>query len=152
MCDVYEYWNRIHYIRNLHCSWILLARDYMRPAGRFFSGGGMVSASLGEKNGVTSVILLPRKTVISLAAMSSLQGTIPCFITRTLTPLNRILTVITKLTLPRLRKLYAIISSTLLASFLGCNMTGVTPNFTECWWFGRQMLLASGKNAFWFEE
>ena len=37
----------------------------------------MVSASLGEKNGVTSVILLPRKTVISLAAMSSLQGTIP---------------------------------------------------------------------------
>ena len=41
----------------------------------------MVSGSLGEKNGVTSVILLPRKTVISLAAMSSLQGTIPCFIT-----------------------------------------------------------------------
>ena len=35
----------------------------------------MVCASLGEKNGVTSVILLPRKTVISLAAMSSLQGT-----------------------------------------------------------------------------
>ena len=31
----------------------------------------MVSASLGEKNGVTSVILLPRKTVISLAAMPS---------------------------------------------------------------------------------
>ena len=92
----------------------------------------MVSASLGEKNGVTSVILLPRKTVISLAAMSSLQGTIPCFITMTLTPLNRILTLITKLTLPRLRKVYAIISSTLLASFLGCNMTGVTPNFTEC--------------------
>ena len=92
----------------------------------------MVSASLGEKNGVTSVILLPRKTVISLAAMSSLQGTIPCFITMTLTPLNRILTLITKLTLPRLRKLYAIISSTLLASVLGCNMTGVTPNFTEC--------------------
>ena len=92
----------------------------------------MVSASLGEKNGVTSVILLPRKTVISLAAMSSLQGTIPCFITMTLTPLNRILTIITKLTLPRLRKLYAIISSTLLAIFLGCNMTGVTPNFTEC--------------------
>ena len=93
----------------------------------------MVSGSLGEKNGVTSVILLPRKTVISLAAMSSLQGTIPCFITMTLTPLNRILTLITKLTLPRLlRKLYAIISSTLLASFLGCNMTGVTPNFTEC--------------------
>ena len=92
----------------------------------------MVSASLGEKNGVTSVILLPRKTVISLAAMSSLQGTIPCFITMTLTPLNRILTIITKLTLPRLRKLYAIISSTLLASFLGCIMTGVTPNVTEC--------------------
>ena len=79
----------------------------------------MVSGSLGEKNGVTSVILLPRKTVISLAAMSSLQGTIPCFITMTLTPLNRILTLITKLTLPRLRKLYAIISSTLLASFFG---------------------------------
>ena len=92
----------------------------------------MVSASLGGKNGLTSVILLPRKTVISLAAMSSLQGTIPCFITMTLTPLNRILTIITKLTLPRLRKLYAIISSTLLASCLGCNMTGVTPNFTEC--------------------
>ena len=54
----------------------------------------MVRASLGEKNGVTSVILLPRKTVISLAAMSSLQGTIPCFITMTLTPLNRILTII----------------------------------------------------------
>ena len=71
----------------------------------------MVSGSLGEKNGVTSVILLPRKTVISLAAMISLQGTIPCFITMTLTPLNRILTLITKLTLPRLRKLYAIISS-----------------------------------------
>ena len=105
----------------------------MRPAGRFFFGGGMVSASLVEKNGVTSVILLPRKTVISLAAMSSLQGTIPCFITMTLTPLNRILTIITKLTLLRLRKLYAIISSTLLASFLGCNMTGVTPNFTACW-------------------
>ena len=102
----------------------------------------MVSASLGEKNGVTSVILLPRKTVISLAAMSSLQGTIPCFITMTLTPLNRILTLITKLTLPRLRKVYAIISSTLLASFLGCNMTGVTPMF------GCQMLLASGKTAF----
>ena len=105
----------------------------MRPAGRFFFGGGMVSASLGETNGVTSVILLTRKTVISLAAMSSLQGTIPCFITMTLTPLNRILTIITKLTLPRLRKLYAIISSTLLGSFLGCNTTGVTPNFTECW-------------------
>ena len=29
----------------------------------------MVRASLGEKNGVTSVILLPRKTVISLAAI-----------------------------------------------------------------------------------
>ena len=58
----------------------------------------MVRASLGEKNGVTSVILLPRKTVISLAAMSSLQGTIPYFITMTLTPLNRILTIITKLT------------------------------------------------------
>ena len=70
----------------------------MRPAGRFVFGGGMVRASLGEKNGVTSVILLPRKTVISLAAMSSLQGTIPCFITMTLTPLNRILTIITKLT------------------------------------------------------
>ena len=76
---------------------------------------------------VTSVILLPRKTVISLAAMSSLPGTIPCFITLTLTP-----TQITELTLPTLRKLYAIISSTLLVSFLGCNMTGVTPNFTEC--------------------
>ena len=25
MCDVYEYWNHIHYIRNLHCSW---AGDY----------------------------------------------------------------------------------------------------------------------------
>ena len=87
---------------------------------------------LVKKNGVTSVILLPRKTVILLAAMSSLQGTIPCFITLTLPPLNRTLTLITKLTLHTLRKLYAIIRSTLLASFLGCNMTGVTPNFTEC--------------------
>ena len=79
----------------------------------------MVSASLGEKNGVMSVILLPRKTVISLAAMSSLQGTIPCFITMTLTPLNRVLTLITKLTLPRLRKLYAIIRLNIISKFFG---------------------------------
>ena len=50
----------------------------MRPAGRFFFGCGMVSASLSEKNGVTSVILLPRKTVISLAAMVMKQGMVPC--------------------------------------------------------------------------
>ena len=34
----------------------------------------MVSGSLGEKNGVTSVILLPRKTVISLAAIQQFAG------------------------------------------------------------------------------
>ena len=36
-----------------------------------------------QKIGVVSVILQPTKTEISLAAMSSLQGTIPCFITLT---------------------------------------------------------------------
>ena len=48
--------------------------------------------ALGEKIGVASVILQPTKTVISLAAMSSLQATMPCFITLMLTPLNRTIT------------------------------------------------------------
>ena len=47
--------------------------------------------------GVASVILQPTKAMISLAAMSNLQGTIPCFITLTLV-LNLTLTLIMKLT------------------------------------------------------
>ena len=54
----------------------------------------MVSASLGEKNGVTSVILLPRKTVISLAAMSSLHGTLPCFITAVNSVITTVVSII----------------------------------------------------------
>ena len=50
-----------------------------------------------QKIGVASVILQPAKTAISLAAMSSLQGTIPCFITLTPKILNLTLTLITKL-------------------------------------------------------
>ena len=48
-----------------------------------------------QKIGVASVILQPTKTAISLAAMSSLQGTLPCFITLTPNILNLTLTLIT---------------------------------------------------------
>ena len=77
------------------CEEVELVRSYFSvfvDAGR--------SLRLVKTIGVTSVILLPRKTVISLAAISSLQGSMPCFITLTLTPLNRTLTLVTKLTLP----------------------------------------------------
>ena len=77
------------------CEEVELVRSYFSA---FVDAGRALR--LVKKIGVMSVILLPRKTVISLAAISSLQGTIPCFITLTLTPLNRTLTVITKLTLP----------------------------------------------------
>ena len=53
---------------------------------------------LVEKIGVASVILVPTKTVIPLADISSLHGTILCFKALTLTLLNLTLTVNTKLT------------------------------------------------------
>ena len=59
---------------------------------------GALHCALGKKIGVASVILQPTKTMISLAAMSSLQGTIPYFITLTPNILNLTLTLITKLT------------------------------------------------------
>ena len=65
------------------------------------------------KIGVASVILLPTKTVIPLAATSSLHGTILCFITLTLT----------------LSVNYTPSAQT--GTFLGCNITGATPTFTD---------------------
>ena len=47
-----------------------------------------VQCALVEKIGVASVILLPTKTVIPLADISSLHGTILCFKALTLTLLN----------------------------------------------------------------
>ena len=98
-----------------------------------------------QKFGVASVILQPTKTVISLAAMSSLQGTISCFITMTPNLLKTNSNHKTDLTITLYfnRKLYAI-SSTSLAAFFGCNIIGVAPHFTECCYF----VVASGENAF----
>ena len=97
----------------------------------------MVRASLGEKNGVTSVILLPRKTVISLAAMSSLQGTIPCFITMTLTPLNRILTIITKLTFAYATEIIRHHQLNIISKFFGLQHDRCDTEFYCCWHPGK---------------
>ena len=56
------------------CAEVQLFRSYISASVE----AGLSSAlqcALGEKIGVASVILQPTKTVISLAAMSSLQGT-----------------------------------------------------------------------------
>ena len=49
---------------------------------------GALQCGASKKFGVAAVILQPTKTAISLAAMSSLQGTITCFITLTPNILN----------------------------------------------------------------
>ena len=63
-----------------------------------FTTPSALQCALVEKIGVASVILLPTKTVILLADITSLHGTILCFKALTLTLLNLTLTVNTKLT------------------------------------------------------
>ena len=58
-----------------------------------FTTPSALQCALVEKIGVASVILLPTKTVILLADISSLHGTILCFKALTLTLLNLTLTV-----------------------------------------------------------
>ena len=82
------------------CAEVKLVRSYFSFRGRWpmlFTTFALQCA-LVEKIGVASVILLPTKTVIPLADISSLHGIILCFKARTLTLLNLTLTVNTKLT------------------------------------------------------
>ena len=83
------------------CGSEISSQLFQRFRGRWqmlFTTPSALQCALVEKIGVASVILLPTKTVILLADISSLHGTILCFKALTLILLNLTLTVNTKLT------------------------------------------------------